>query len=118
MAILDALKSKKTATTKASKSDESKKQAVAVSRKKDSDNGLERLSHVIIRPRITEKGSSGMGKNAYTFEVSARANKITIKEAVQEIYGKNAIKIRIINMKPKQKMSRGFFGASASFKKA
>ena len=42
---------------------------------------------VIIRPLVTEKGTrSSTTRNAYPFEVHPEANKIEIKNAVQQIY--------------------------------
>ncbi|MBI2109097.1 MAG: 50S ribosomal protein L23 [Parcubacteria group bacterium] len=83
------------------------------------DSGkTEKFSHIIIRPRITEKASAQSGGNSYTFEVSKSANKIQIKNAIQEVYGVEPIKVNVINAKPKAKMVRNIWGKTASYKKA
>ena len=38
---------------------------------------------IVIRPIVTEKSSSLMGHNKYTFEVHKDANKIQIRQAVE-----------------------------------
>jgi large subunit ribosomal protein L23 len=37
----------------------------------------------------------------YSFEVDGRANKQQIKDAVQEIFDVDVVKVRIVNVKPK-----------------
>jgi large subunit ribosomal protein L23 len=57
---------------------------------------------VIKRPIITEK-SNILAEiyGQYTFEVDRRANKLQVRDAVEQIFDVKVEKVRIINMKPK-----------------
>lgn len=77
------------------------------------------LAHdIIVRPVITEKSSRMMEQNQYTFEVHPRANKIQIKEAVQEVFKVKVQKVHTIKVRPKPKRMGAFLGKSRSWKKA
>ena len=65
------------------------------------------LSWVIKAPRITEKAAFISSDNAYTFNVSPDANKIQIKNAVEEQYKVKPVKVNIINRKAHKEMRRG-----------
>jgi large subunit ribosomal protein L23 len=77
------------------------------------------LAHdIIVRPVITEKSSRMMEQNQYTFEVHPKANKIQIKEAVQEVFKVKVQKVHTIKVRPKPKRMGAFLGKSRSWKKA
>ena len=83
-----------------------------------------RLEEVIRRPLITEKNTWLMEKGQYTFEVHPDANKLQIREAVQETFSVKVKAVNTLNVKPKKKsryVRRGagrIHGASAGWKKA
>jgi large subunit ribosomal protein L23 len=56
---------------------------------------------VIKRPLTTEKSTLAAEDNQYIFEVDRRANKIQIREAIEEIFKVNVVKVRVINVAPK-----------------
>ena len=65
------------------------------------------IYEVILRPIITEKSNILVDLyGQYTFEVDRRANKHQVKEAVEQIFGVDVEKVRVLNMKPK----RGRYG--------
>lgn len=73
---------------------------------------------IIIRPIITEKSSSLMELNKYTFEVHKSANKIQIRKAVEEVFKVKVLSVNTMNVKGKPKrmgMNRGY---TRSWKKA
>lgn len=77
------------------------------------------LNHdIIIRPIITEKSSRLMERNQYTFEVHPRANKIQIRNAVQDIFKVKVEKVHTMRIHPKPKRMGMFVGKSRSWKKA
>lgn len=77
------------------------------------------LAHdIIIRPVITEKSSRLMEQNQYTFEVHPSANKIQIKEAVQDVFKVKVEKVHTLKVRPKPKRMGAFLGKSRSWKKA
>lgn len=55
---------------------------------------------ILIKPIITEKATQASElMNRYTFEVDKTANKIQIKDAVEEKYGVAVLKVRTMNVR-------------------
>ena len=52
---------------------------------------------VIIRPIITEQSMEDLDIKKYVFEVAKDANKVEIKQAIEEIFG-----VTVINVKKRQ----------------
>ena len=75
---------------------------------------------IIIRPVVSEKSYAAYDENVYTFIVANDANKIEIRNAVQELFGKKVSKVHTINRKGKRKRNRrtGTWGARATQKRA
>ncbi|NPD44346.1 MULTISPECIES: 50S ribosomal protein L23 [unclassified Lentimicrobium] len=79
---------------------------------------------IIIKPIITEKMTAVTEKfpNRYGFIVNRNANKIQIKAAIKEFYGKEAVSVNTMNYlgKSKSRFTKGGFisGKENSFKKA
>ena len=61
---------------------------------------------VIIRPIVSEKSYSLIDENTYTFVVHPDANKIQIRQAVEEIWGVKVVKVNTQNRKGKVKENR------------
>jgi len=77
------------------------------------------FAYLIIRPVITEKGTMMSGENnCYAFEISPRANKITIKKAIEEIYKVTPLKVNIVNKKGKRVRYGRSSGRTKKIKKA
>jgi len=78
------------------------------------------LYQVIKTVRLTEKATllSEMN-NEFVFEVDRRANKIQIKAAIEEIFGKKVVAVRTANYAGKKKRQRRpDAGRTAHWKKA
>jgi large subunit ribosomal protein L23 len=75
---------------------------------------------IIIRPVVSEKSYAAYDLNVYTFLVAPDANKIEIRKAVEELFGKRVDKVHTINRKGKRKRNRrtGTWGTRASQKRA
>lgn len=77
-------------------------------------------SHDIIRkPVITEKSMAAMAEGKYTFTVHVSANKVQIKNAIQEIF--NNVKVadvKTMKYDGKTKRVGVHIGKRAGFKKA
>jgi large subunit ribosomal protein L23 len=59
---------------------------------------------VLIKPIITEKATSEAELlNRYGFEVDPKANKIQIKNEVEEVYGVNVVKVLTMNTRIERK---------------
>jgi large subunit ribosomal protein L23 len=76
------------------------------------------LSHIIRRPRITEKASMKAEANVYSFEVATEANKKTIAAAVKELYNVTPIKVAIVAIPEKRVIIRNKPGIKKGGKKA
>ena len=61
---------------------------------------------VILRPVVSEKSYSLIDENTYTFIVHPDANKIQIRQAVEEIWGVKVVKVNTQNRKGKTKDNR------------
>ncbi|MBO5955389.1 MAG: 50S ribosomal protein L23 [Clostridia bacterium] len=80
---------------------------------------MKMTSHDIIkRPIITEQSMEGVAEKKYTFEVAKSANKIQIKNAVEEIFKVKVQKVSTINYMGKTKRMGVHIGKRADWKKA
>ncbi|MFC4025667.1 50S ribosomal protein L23 [Oceanobacillus longus] len=73
---------------------------------------------VIKRPVITENSADLMADKKYTFEVSTKANKTEIKDAVELIFGVKVEKVNTMNIKGKFKRMGRYGGYRSNRKKA
>ncbi len=60
------------------------------------------LANVLVRTHITEKAAGHEGEGVYTFEVSPRANKYMIAQAVQNRFHVEVAKVTIMNRRGKR----------------
>ena len=75
--------------------------------------------NIVIRPLVTEQGVHFANtKGAYSFEVSRRANKTQIKNAVEKIYSVKVSKVRTANRRGKYRRRGSTFGMTPAWKKA
>jgi large subunit ribosomal protein L23 len=79
-----------------------------------------RASHdILLKPRITEKGSRMAEKNAVViFEVARDANKTEIKNAVQSSFGVEVMDVRTLVVRGKVKRRGRNIGKRSNWKKA
>jgi len=73
---------------------------------------------VLIKPLITEKGSSLGIFNKYIFEVASHTSKIEIKKAIKKVYGVDPIKVNIMNVLGKKVRYGRTEGRTKHWKKA
>ena len=73
---------------------------------------------IIVRPIITEKSSFAMSEGKYTFEVSKKATKIDIRNAVEKLFGVKVVSVATINVKGKPKRQGVHAGKTSDWKKA
>lgn len=74
---------------------------------------------IIIRPIITENSMDQLQDKKYTFEVAKTANKVEIKQAIEEIFsGVQVDKVTTMNMLGKVKRMGRSEGRRANWKKA
>jgi large subunit ribosomal protein L23 len=75
---------------------------------------------VVIEPVVSEKSYALMEVGVYTFVVHPDANRIEIREAVEELFGVRVDKVNTLNRKGKRKRNRrsGTFGKRSDIKRA
>ena len=77
------------------------------------------VSSILVRPLITEKTTSQLeSPDAYAFEVAVDANKIQIKEAIEQFYGVKVADVRTSVVRGKTKRHGRHFGKRKNWKKA
>ena len=74
---------------------------------------------IIKGPIITEKSNDLLEKeNKYTFKVALDANKVEIKQAIEEIYNVKVVDIATIRVLPKHRRVGKYEGYRSAYKKA
>lgn len=73
---------------------------------------------IIIKPVVTEKSVDLMQENKYCFKVAKDANKIEIKNAIEEIFKVTVVNVNTVNVHGKMKRMGRPQGMTASWKKA
>jgi large subunit ribosomal protein L23 len=61
------------------------------------------IYQVLKRPILTEKTDFQRDDNQYVFEVDRQANKLQIREAVEEIFDVEVLAVNTMIMKPKRR---------------
>jgi large subunit ribosomal protein L23 len=75
--------------------------------------------NIIIKPLVTEQGMHFANtRNAYSFEVNKKANKIQIRNAVERLYKVKVTDVRTANVKGKPRRRGRDFGRTRNWKKA
>lgn len=77
-------------------------------------------SHILLSPRITEKGAYLSEHGAYVFNVSTSANKREIAQAVKDVFKVTPRKVTVVAVVRKARATRGTnrIGKSVAGKKA
>lgn len=73
---------------------------------------------IIVRPLITEKNTSLMVDNKYSFEVLRGSSKPEIKRAVEQIFNVSVTKVHTMNVRGKLKRRGREVGYTREWKKA
>ncbi len=75
--------------------------------------------NIIIKPLVTEQGMHFANtRNAYSFEVNRKANKIQIRNAVEKLYNVKVTNVRTANCMGKPRRRGRHFGMTPNWKKA
>ena len=77
------------------------------------------MKDIILAPVVTEKtaGIPADG-NKVVFKVAKDANKVQIKQAVEEAFNVKVSNVNTINVRPKKKRVGRYTGATKAYKKA
>jgi large subunit ribosomal protein L23 len=77
-------------------------------------------SHILLSPRVTEKGATLSAQGAYVFDVAPSANKAQVARAIKETYNVTPRKVTLAAVPAKKTVTRGTnrAGRTAGGKKA
>jgi len=101
-----------------SKKTAKKKEVVADKKVVENHPLAHKVYDALKSPRITEKATFSAEKGVYVFNVSVDATKHAIAKAIMQTYKVTPKRIAVINMKGKEKLVRGKWGKTASYRKA
>ena len=74
---------------------------------------------IILRPILTEKSREAMvAEGKYTFEVSKKATKIDIKNAVERLFDVKVVDVKTMNIRGKLKRQGVHVGRRSDWKKS
>lgn len=73
---------------------------------------------IVKKPVVSEKSMGLMAENKYTFFVDKRANKIQIKNAIQDIFDVTVLDVKTMIVKGKMKRMGRYQGMTPDRKKA
>lgn len=74
---------------------------------------------VLLRPVVTEKTIRiAEQENAYTFRVARDANKVQIRQAIENLFNVKVERVRTANFIGKYRRVGRYFGATPNWKKA
>ena len=75
-------------------------------------------SQVILTPIVSEKSYEATTRGSYTFKVHPDAHKTQIRQAVEELFEVNVLRVNIIKVQPKPKRRGMIKGTRPGWKKA
>ncbi|MDN6683869.1 MAG: 50S ribosomal protein L23 [Bifidobacterium crudilactis] len=76
------------------------------------------LHDVIIKPVVSEKSYAGSDRGQYTFVVAPTANKVQIKQAIEQIFNVKVTNVNTLNRAGKRQRTRTGFGQRVSQQRA
>ena len=75
-------------------------------------------SQVILAPIVSEKSYEASTRGSYTFKVHPDSHKTQIRQAVEELFEVNVLRVNIIKVQPKPKRRGMIKGMKPGWKKA
>ncbi len=76
------------------------------------------LTHILVRPHVTEKATMSAEQAVYVFVVDPKATKTLIEKAFIEKYKIVPLKVTTVTIPPKAVVVRGKRGMKSGYKKA
>ena len=73
---------------------------------------------ILLAPVVSEKSYAASDRGQYTFVVAPDANKVQIKQAIEEIFKVKVTNVNTLNRAGKKQRTRTGFGQRASQKRA
>ncbi len=76
------------------------------------------LTHILIKPHVTEKATMSAEKSVYAFVISPKATKGMVAKAFIEKYKMTPVKVSTVTIPAKNVFVRGKVGKKSGYKKA
>ncbi len=73
---------------------------------------------IVLGPIITENSMQGIAMKKYTFKVAKDATKISVAQAVEELFGVSVAKVNTISVRGRYRRQGLHGGYTAAYKKA
>ncbi|BDR52442.1 50S ribosomal protein L23 [Bombiscardovia nodaiensis] len=73
---------------------------------------------IIIKPVVSEKSYANSDRGQYTFVVDPAANKVAIKQAIEQIFSVKVTSVNTLNRQGKRTRTRTGYGRRVSEKRA
>ncbi|TSC66882.1 MAG: 50S ribosomal protein L23 [Parcubacteria group bacterium Gr01-1014_72] len=73
---------------------------------------------ILLAPRITEKATLLSARRTYVFDISERATKHSVREAIQKLYNVVPTAVRTVPIPQRRVLTRGKRGATGGGRKA
>lgn len=73
---------------------------------------------ILLRPIITEKTTQLMEHNKYTFKVALTANKVEIRQAIEQVFKVKVLEVHTLRVLGKVKRMGKSMGKRSDYKKA
>jgi large subunit ribosomal protein L23 len=129
MSLIDKLKRKKELTPAAEDATSGTKKGKKADHDHDHDEMSElkptravsihgKVNQVLVQPLITEKSAIRESFGTYTFMVALAATKLSVKQAVKDVYGVMPSDVRIMNVEGKRVRTGRNLGKRRDWKKA
>jgi large subunit ribosomal protein L23 len=75
-------------------------------------------SQIILAPVMSEKSYAGAPDGKYTFRVHSDAHKTQVRQAIEQLFEVNVVRVNIVKVQPKPKRRGMIKGQKAGWKKA
>lgn len=93
--------------------------AVAVTTGREAvKSGTGQAYRILLKPLLTEKSSSAAAFSKYAFMVDPKANKNTVREAVEKVYGVKVKDVNMANYQGKEIRYGRYLGRRKNWRKA
>ena len=73
---------------------------------------------IVLAPIVSEKSYHGSVRGTYTFRVHNDAHKTQIRQAIEELFEVNVVRVNVIKVQPKPKRRGQIRGHKPGWKKA
>jgi large subunit ribosomal protein L23 len=75
-------------------------------------------SQIVLAPIVSEKSYAGTADGKYTFRVHGDAHRTQVRQAVEQLFGVDVVRVNIVKVQPKPKRRGMIKGTKPGWKKA